>query len=396
LLNATARRNALFLIFALPGITISSWVTRTPDIRDLLGASTAVMGLVLAGLSVGSMIGILLSGSVVARFGTRPVIFTGLVFVSLGAALIATGSMLESEWLVAAGLASFGFGMGGSEVAINVEGAAVEGLLGKSTMPIFHGFYSLGTAVGAAIGLAFAAFRVPVALHLVIVAVAVLAALIAGIRYVPKTAPGKEKQPQETKTSTADAPWRDPRLLLIGFIVLALAMAEGTANDWLPLIMVDGHGLPAALGSAVFVIFAIAMTVGRFIGGYIVDRFGTASTLAASAFVGVLGTLLVSAVNNQPVAIAAVALWGLGASLGFPVALSAAGQSGPNPARRVALAATLGYVAFLVGPPLLGFVGEEIGLRGALLIVVGLIVCAGFASLTVGRLTRQEEQVNSS
>src|SRR5699024_9244314 len=154
--------------------------------------------------------------------------------------------------------------------------------------------------------------------------------------------------------------WKDSRLILIGCIVLAMALAEGTANDWLPLVMVDGHGLDATLGSAVYAIFAASMTVGRFAGGPIVARGGR-SRLA-----------LVAYVDHQAVAVTAAVLWGLGASLGFPLALSAAGDSGPNPAARVALASIIGYLAFLVGPPLLGFLGEAVGLRGALIVPLGV------------------------
>lgn len=377
-LTPTARRNALFLLFALPGVTIASWVTRTPDTRDLLDASTAVMGLVLAGLSVGSMAGILASGPLVARLGARPVILAGMSAVAAGAVGIALGSAMGSAWVVAVGLGLFGLGMGGGEVAMNIEGAEVERLLGRSTLPALHGFFSLGTVVGALVGMALTAARVPVAAHLGVIAAAVVAALAVGIRHIPQTSAAAT-----TAAAAEAAPvrlWADPRLLLIGFIVLALAMAEGTANDWLPLVMVDGHGFEATMGAAVYVIFAAAMTAGRFAGGAIVDRAGRAVTLGASAVIGAVGILLVSVVDHQLVAVAAVVLWGLGAALGFPVALSAAAESGPNAAARVSLAATIGYIAFLVGPPLLGFLGEHLGLRSALLVVLGLVAAAAFAA----------------
>ncbi|MFJ9711945.1 MFS transporter [Streptomyces sp. NPDC101234] len=375
------RRTAVFVLFFAPGLTISSWVTRTPDVRDLLGASTAQMGLILFGLSVGSMIGILCSGALVARWGARLVILAGTSAIAAGAVVVGVGAAVSSGPGVALGLGLFGLGMGGGEVALNVEGAEVERLLGRSTLPAMHGFFSLGTVLGAVVGMCLTAVGFPVLVHLVAVAAVVLGALALVIRRVPVDVgrqhdPGGSREPGAARAAV----WKDPALLLIGGVILALAMAEGTANDWLPLVMVDGHGFDAALGSAVYAVFAAAMTVGRFVGGRFVDRFGRAAALGGSAIVGAAGLALVIFVDNQAVAAAAAVLWGLGASLGFPVALSAAGDSGPDAAARVSLAATVGYVAFLVGPPSLGYLGEHFGLRHALILVLVLVVAAVFAT----------------
>ncbi|SEF17274.1 MFS transporter [Streptomyces sp. Ag109_O5-10] len=377
------RRTAVFVLFFAPGLTISSWVTRTPDVRDLLGASTARMGLILFGLSVGSMLGILCSGTVVARWGARLVILAGTSAVAAGAVVVGAGAAAGSGACVALGLGLFGLGMGGGEVALNVEGAEVERLLGRSTLPAMHGFFSLGTVLGAVAGMCLTAVGFPVLVHLLVVAAVVLGALALVIRRVPAEV-GRQTAAGGRSAGATGAPraavWKDPALLLIGCVILALAMAEGTANDWLPLVMVDGHGFDAALGSAVYAVFAAAMTVGRFAGGRFVDRFGRAAALCGSALVGAAGLALVIFVDNQAVAAAAAVLWGLGASLGFPVALSAAGDSGADSAARVALAATVGYVAFLVGPPSLGYLGEHFGLRHALILVLVLVVAAAFAT----------------
>ncbi|WP_394816676.1 MFS transporter [Streptomyces lonegramiae] len=357
-------------------------MTRTPDVRDLLGASTGRMGLVLFGLSVGSMAGILCSGPLVARWGARPLIAAGTLATAAGSGVIGLGAAAGADAVVALGLGLIGLGMGGGEVALNIEGAEVERLLGRSTLPAMHGFYSLGTVVGAAGGMILTAVSFPVLWHLAIVTAVVLAVLAPTIRYVPagvgrRTGNGSGTPAQ---ASARPAVWREPRLLLIGGIILALAMAEGTANDWLPLVMVDGHGFDPALGSAVYVVFAASMTVGRFAGGRFVDRYGRAAALCASAVIGAVGIALVILVDNQAVVAAAAVLWGIGASLGFPVALSAAGDSGDNSAARVSLAATLGYVAFLVGPPSLGQLGEHFGLRNALFLVLILVLAASFAT----------------
>lgn len=386
--DAWRRRWALLALFFVPGLSISSWVTRTPAIRDLIGASTAEIGLVLLGLSVGSMVGILSAGPLVARLSTRPVMVVGTALVVLSMPTIGAGASMSQSGVVTAGLLLFGLGMGSVEVALNVEGADVEHALDKPVLPALHGSFSLGTVVGAVAGIVFTATEYPVLNHLLIVSGIDLLILVMAIRQI---SPGVGKTSRVAGAS-GEAPGavrggllRDGRLLIIGAVVLAMASAEGTANDWLPLVMVDGHGFDAALGSAIYAVFAASMTVGRFGGGWFIARYGRAPVLCASAIGGAAGLAVVIFVDNQVAAGAAVVLWGLGASLGFPVALSAAGASGPHSAARVSFVATLGYVAFLVGPPVLGFLGEHYGLRNALVVPLALVVAAACLAPQIAR-----------
>ncbi|MFB4262745.1 MFS transporter [Nonomuraea sp. GTA35] len=388
------RRQALFLFFLLPGIAMSSWVTRTPDLRDGLEASTAQMGLILFGLSLGSMIGVLCSGRLVSRFGTRPVMGVGTALIVAGLAVISAGSLLSSAPLVMAGLFAFGAGMGGGEVAINVDAADVERITGKTTMPILHGCFSLGTVVGSCAGIGATAARLPVHWHLAAVTLIAAAMLLYAVRAIPAGtgtgAPGEAGSGRPRPKL-----WKDTQLVLIGAIVLAMALAEGAANDWLPLLMVDGHGVDATAGSLVYTGFAAAMTIGRFGGAYFLDRFGRTAVVRASAVSGAIGLLLVIFSDNAVLAGAAVLFWGLGASLGFPVALSAAGETGPDETARVSLVATIGYVAFLVGPPGLGFLGDHWGLRTAMLVVLAFVISAVFlapAVDTCGRVAAMQDQ----
>lgn len=380
------RRTALFALFFVAGLAISSWVTRTPDIRDSLHASTATMGLVLFGISAGSMIGILSSGALVTRFGTRPVVAAGILATVLGTPVIALGVVLSRSPVVGAGLFLLGLGMGGGEVAMNLEGADIERIIERPVLPTMHGFFSFGTVIGAVIGMTLTAVSFSPAWHLLLVGILSAPAGFWSVRQLPHGF-GQAKHDEAEKSGYR--PWRDSRLILIGVVVLAMAMAEGSANDWLPLVMVDGHGFGDALGSAVYVVFAAAMTTGRFAGNWFLHRFGRLRVLAASAVIGGLGVALVIFVDSQVVAGAAVVLWGLGAALGFPVALSAAGDSGHA---AVSLVATVGYVAFLVGPPALGFLGEHFGLRDALIVVLALLAVA---AVVASRLSSAPDSMRS-
>ncbi|WME22729.1 MFS transporter [Brachybacterium sp. GU-2] len=396
-LSLRRRRFALYALFLLPGLSMSAWVTRTPAVRDLLDASTAQMGLVLFGLSIGSMLGILSSGPLVMRFGTRPVVLAGSTLVVVALPTIALGASMGQPLLTAFGLALFGGGMGGGEVAMNVEGADVERLGGRSFLPSLHGCFSLGTVIGAVLGILANGAGFPVVPHLVATAAVGAGLLLWAMRAIPV---GTGKVTADERAAQAATPrpaiWKDLRLVCIGGVVLAMALAEGTANDWLPLIMVDGHGVGATMGSLVFALFAASMTIGRFSGGPIVERVGRSRVLLVSALFAATGLALIAYVDSQAVAVVAVVLWGLGASLGFPLALSAAGDSGPDSAARVALASVIGYLAFLVGPPTLGFLGEENGLRGALVVPLAVALLAAVLSpATATRRTTAEEQLES-
>lgn len=377
-------RAALFATSTMTGFGIASWITRTPAVRDELGASIETMGFVLLGLAVGSMIGILGAGALVRRIGTRPLVLVGGALPVLGmllVALLAPAHLTAGVWV---GLWCIGFGCGAAEIGLNVEAAAVERRLGRPVVPVLHACFSLGTVVGGAAGIGLTALRTPVTVHLLL-ATAVMAGLAvyaaANLRPEQRVAP----------VATADTTTPAPRLrsvltvqvLLIGVITLAMAFAEGAASDWLPLLITTGHDAPEVTGSLVFTGFALAMLVGRSAGTPLVTRFGRAPVVRACAVVGTVGVLLVVTAPTPVVTAAGAAVWGLGIALGFPLSISAAGDHPTDGDRRVSVVATAGYVAFLAGPPLLGFLGEHLGLQAAMLVPAGLlVVTACIASAT--------------
>jgi len=358
------------------GVGLSSFVVRTPAVRDLLGASIADMGLVLFGISIGSMSGVLSSTAAVRRFGAKRVILVGGCSFLTGVLTVGISSSLGLTLGVFAGLALIGFGVGHAEIAINIEGAAIEAASKRSVLPVLHGCFSLGTVVGASLGILMTAVAFPVNWHLIIVAGVGVAALAWAIPAMPNGIGRSDVSVATNPTWRAQlAVWKQPRVLMLGAIVLALALAEGSAMDWLPLVMVDGHGATATFGSIVFTAFAAAMTIGRFTGEPLLARFGNVAVLRVSALVSAAGIALVIFADDLVVAACAVVLWGLGAALGFPVTLSAAGDS-DDPTTTVGAVATAGYVAFLVGPPLLGFLGEHVGIRYALIVVLVVVALA--------------------
>jgi len=372
------RRAAIFVFMLTIGVGLSSFIVRTPAVRDLVEASTAQMGLILFGISIGSMTGILCSAALVRRFGARrPIIIGGSAFVT-GLALLALMAGAGQGVGVFIGLIGIGLGFGLAEIAINIEGADIEVASGRSILPVLHGCYSLGSVIGAVAGIGLTAIAFPVTVHLLVVAGIAAVALLWAVPKIPATT-GRQRGPEGGAPGLGAqlAVWKQQRVIFLGLIVLALALAEGAAGDWLPLLMVDGHGASAAVGSIVFAAFALAMTIGRFSGEPLIARFGKANVLRVSALVSAAGIALVVFSDDIVVAGLAVVLWGLGAALGFPVTISAAGES-DDPTTTVGAVASAGYVAFLVGPPLLGFLGEHFGLRGAMIVVLAVVVLASF------------------
>ncbi|PDN47143.1 MFS transporter [Salmonella enterica] len=383
--NALKRRTwALFMFFFLPGLLMASWATRTPAIRVILSVSTAEMGAVLFGLSISSMGGILCSAWLVKRFGIRKVIRTTMTCAVGGMVILSVALWCASPLIFALGLAVFGASFGAAEVAINVEGAAVERELNKTVLPMMHGFYSFGTLAGAGGGMALTALSVPANIHIILAAAVAIAPIFIAIRAIPDGT-GKNASEDSHLQEKGLPFYRDIQLLLIGVVVLAMAFAEGSANDWLPLLMVDGHGFSPTSGSLIYAGFTLGMTVGRFTGGWFIDRYSRVTVVRASALMGALGIGLIIFVDSDWVAGVSVILWGLGASLGFPLTISAASDTGPDAPTRVSVVATTGYLAFLVGPPLLGYLGEHYGLRSAMMVVLALVILAALVAKAVAK-----------
>jgi predicted MFS family arabinose efflux permease len=272
---------------------------------------------------------------------------------------------------VMAGLFVMGLALGNQEVALNVEGAAVEQRVGRSLMPRFHAGFSVGTVAGAALGAAVVAAGVPVGAHMLAVAVGV------GV-FVPVVVRGfiTHPQPREKRERHARRAWTEPRTIAVGLFVLAMGFTEGTGNDWLAVAMVDGYGASQATGAWALAVFVAAMTAGRIGGGGLIDRWGRVAVLRASCGLAAAGLALVVLGPSTAAAFAGAALWGLGTALGFPVGMSAAGDDPARAAARVSVVASVGYTAFLAGPPLIGVLGDEVGVLQALTVAGAMLVLA--------------------
>jgi len=380
-------RNALFAIFALCGLSMASWAARIPAVRVALDASPSQIGILLFGIAAGSIVGLLASSHIIARFGARHTIVGVLTTGAVGFALAGFGATVSPNFaVIEIGLIVFGVCFSICDVAMNLQGAVNERMLGRAIMPVFHAFFSFGTIVGAGLGALAELIHLPIAVHLGIIAAILFGGAIISVRFLQS-----EHIADDQATTTEEdhhaktwrgrlSIWRDPRTLLIGLIVLGMAFAEGSANDWLALAMVDGHDTSKPTGALIFGVFVTAMTVGRLAGVSLLDRWGRVPVLRGSAVLAAIGLAMVIFVPELWISIVGVVFWGLGASLGFPVGMSAAADDPKTAAARVSAVATIGYFAFLVGPPVIGFLADHVGLLHALTVVLVLVAVAGAAS----------------
>ena len=384
---------AVYVAFAGAGFGFASWASRIPQVKAHLGLDPSQLGAVLLSLAAGSVISLPLAGPVVARFGSRATVRATAALGGAGLVVVAVGYRLGVAPVVG-GLFCWGAASGTWDVAMNVQGALVERRLGRSIMPRFHAGFSLGTVAGALGGAAMVALGVSVTAHLAIAGLIVgVAVPVSARRFLADTAnladpgtPTGAAGPGEFEAPTARASllaWRESRTLLVGLFVLAFAFAEGAGNDWISLATIDHHHVAPAVGTLVFATFLGAMTTARWFGPAALDRYGRVPVARVLVVLAIAGLVLFIFGPGIGLALLGALLWGTGTSLGFPMGMSAGADEPALAASRVGVITTIGYGAFLAGPPLIGFLGQRFSVPHALIAVIGVLIVAGLIAGSV-------------
>ena len=365
--------------FGLGGIVISAWGPRLPAIKASLGTGTGTIGLLLAGVTVGAILGLLASTPVLHWLGSRRSIAGALLLSSAAMAVMGLALIVGSVPLVAASFVIIGLGIGTLDVLINVEGSAVEQAAGRTLMPMMHAAWSIGAAVGSGIGAACAALGITPSAQLIAEAVLVAAAALgtaAGIPRGRRAPAGPAPQDRGARLRHWLRGWLDWRLLLIGVVMLGVELGEGAANNWLSLAVRNDHGQTAAVAALFLTAFAVGEALTRIFGGPLVDRLGRVRTIRVTTALGIIGVALFIQAGNIWIVLVGVLLWAVGVSMGFPLGMSAAAESGPDPAERVSVVASIGYFANLAGPPAIGLLAQSAGLLSALWLIPVLFLAA--------------------
>lgn len=387
-LRPAARASAV--VFTANGALMASWVARIPAAKAHLGASAGGLGTALLCAGIGSVVAMPFSGRLVSRHGSRPII---AVCAVVGAVAYSCLGLVGS--LVALGAVLFVIGacVGVWDVAMNVQAHHVEVATGRPIMPLFHAGWSAGGIVGAALGALAAYLGLGIGTHLTIASVVALVAVFAALRsYLPDAGDvdegGAEAQHGGMRLL------RDRRVLLVGAMGLSAACAEGAANDWSALMVVNVHDATQAQGAIGFGVFAAAMALGRAGGTWAVERFGRVGVLRWGGVLAAVGVVVAVASPVLALSYLGILLWGLGLSGGFPLAMSAAGETPGRGPQAIAVVSVLAYGGFLIGPPLIGHLADVTGLGRALWVVVALgaamAVTAGATSTPVARPVAQE------
>jgi MFS family permease len=375
-------RRLLLGLYGLLGLTVASWLSRLPSVRDALSLTTGELGTVLLVGAVGSLLTVLVAGSLVERWGSRRVLLAAAVVFSSANLLLGLGPTIGSTPVLVAGVAMMSASFALGNVPMNVESAVIERRMRRTVVPQFHATFSIGSVAGSGLGALAAWGQVPLLVHFGAIS---LLALVWRFAAVPgavlpvaaRPAPLVTDEPvrRGARLRTAMVAWREKRTLLIGVIVLTAALSEGSANSWLAIGVVDGFARSEAVAAVVFGVFVASMTTSRFLGPHLIDRYGRVPVLGTSGMVSLAGLVLFGTAGSLPLAVLGVVGWGLGAGLAIPIGMVAVSEDPMRAAGRVAVVSAFASVASIAAPPLLGYAAESMGVRHALLLIgVGMVV----------------------
>ncbi len=402
--NETSRaRAAVTAFFAMDGFVFASWAVRIPAVKTAVGASPATLGIALLGVSAGAIATMALTGALCRRFGSARLAVVSATWLSLALVLPA---LARSAVALGLGLAVFGIGYGGLNVAMNSLAVDLVAALRRPVMPSFHAAWSLGGLAGAALGGLAAPALTPLADFSLVCLLGLAVTAGCGRIILNTPLPATQAESGENVQRTAvpggsggtaatgaegmkdDIPngsvlhspspathagvWRT--VLLLGVIALCASYGEGAVSDWGALHLREDLGAAPGLAAAGYAAFALAEACGRLAGSTLLARLGQTRVLVYGGLVTCAGMIAAALAPALPLALAGFALAGLGVANAFPTAMARVGiLAGPN---GVATASTLGYAGFLLGPPTIGFLASAVSLRVALTTVSLLAIVA--------------------
>jgi predicted MFS family arabinose efflux permease len=362
--SARAARLAVAVTFVALGVGGGSWATRIPAVQHRIGLSAAELGVALFGLGFGSLLSMPLTGVLIARHGSRPVLRGAALLFAISIALPPLAWNLPALWLA---LTLFGAAAGALDVAMNSHGVTVEHVYGRPILSSFHAAFSAGALLGAALGALAAGLGIDARVHLAAIAGLVLIAALASGRAL---LPADEDSGAAGQRLTLHVP---RQLVVVGIVAFLCLLAEGAASDWSAVYLAGPLGSSPDVAAAGFAGFAAAMMLARLAGDRLGATLGEVALVRAGALLGTGGMAIGLLAGNAPTAIAAFACLGAGLAGIVPVVFRAAATHPDVPAG-IGLAAisTAGYTGFLLGPPVIGAAASATSLPRAL----GLIVLA--------------------
>ena len=405
----------ILIIFTTVGFGFGNWLARLPGIRDHLDATTAEMSLLGLMVSSGSLLGLFFADRAISKLGHKRVVAWSMLgqvaCMPIAAVLLWFGADLPAFLA----LVLFGFSFSIGDVAMNVNAAAAERAIGRPRMPLFYAGYTIGAVSAMGTGALAEVLRIPVPIHLAVVFAIIGVCSLSALRLIPRPEAETEEAPPgiavEAPASAAPvsthtgqlevigasgasstgaqpavpaparySPWRDRRIVTIGFITLITGFADGAATNWMPLALTDHRGFENSAAALTLGVFFISMTAMRLAGSSLVERFGRVAVLRTGITLIAAGIITMNLVPFAWASIAAAVLWGVGNALGFPIGFSAAADRPATAVRDVATVSIISFAAYLVGPVVIGFLGQQWGLLNAFLLILAGLAFSFFAA----------------
>ncbi|MBU1334756.1 MAG: MFS transporter [Alphaproteobacteria bacterium] len=356
------------LIFFLQPIAFGSWLPRIPEVQQALGLGPAGLALALLGLPCGTLLTLPFAGPLVGRIGPRTAILVGMALYSIATSLPA---LAPSPALLFVALMLAGSSLSFVELGLNVQADLVEKATGATIMTTSHGFWSVGIMVGSLLGSGLAALQLDARWAIALVAAAVLPLALLVANRLPVIA-AEAPRGQEQRSVWALPSWA---LLGICFFVFGITMTEGAMADWSAIFLRDALGAEGGVVGLGYAVFAFMVAAGRFGGDSLKRRFGAVTTARICGSLALAGAALLYIAPNTAVALVGFGIIGLGVSVGFPLAVTAAASLTDRTASaNVAILSFVALLGFLVGPPVIGFVAEHADMRLAIAFLVPVLL----------------------
>ena len=356
--EARRARFAVNTVFVIHGVLFSSWTAHVPQVKASLGLSDSQLGIALLGAPVGSVTATLLIGLILAKVGSRRAVRVAVVGYSLAGILVGLSRSLP-ELFVA--LAIWGLFTGALDVAMNTQAITVEQRLGRPIMGALHGSWSIGALAGAGAGVVAVAAGVTLTWQLLVLGVlaGTLGLVLVSRLFDDPPRPARTEQHRRRRPS--------PVLLILGAVAFAGLLAEGGTADWAAVYLRESlHTAPAVAGLA-YTAFAFTMVIVRLSGARLLRTYTPRAVISVCAAIATVGMTVALLVGNPVVSIIGFATLGIGLASMVPMLFSAAGNQ-PNtaPGTAVATVSSVGWIGFMVGPPLIGLLAGHFSLALAL------------------------------
>ena len=366
---------AAFFIYAF---CMGNLFPRLPDIQHGMGVGEGALGLALIGSAVGTLISLTFATPIIDRFGPRRTILVLLPVLAFlyWLAVTATGPVAFFALLLPVGLA-----IGAIEIIVNLEADRTEHAIGRRIMNRAHAFWSFGFFSAGLVGALVAQLGISPQVHLlgVVPIVAFATVLLLG-----KFSPAAHRTGGSTDASPLFARPSGAILVLVA-VTLSAMILEGAGGDWSAIYMRDVFAVEPFLAGFAVALGAGAQALARFFADGFVERYSPVAVARTLLSVLGVGALLVFFAVSAPMALLGFALMGVGTSAIFPLAMSAAAQRTDRPASlNVAALAQISFVAFLLGPPLLGLIAESFGIRFSFGVGLPLVVLSFLAAGALG------------